>query len=225
VSAISSREATCRLLSRAISGGSSRGARHAEERQLDGSAAINRAAQRIGLDLGDHDAGEEGDRRNEAHRIERPFAEEIEVERLPVSQLKRQRRAAIQNEFPGNGDEFVPEPPLRGGQHVEARDELGRQCRLVIPTRSPITLRGKPRATARNKCFHPTFAALPARLSGEAKRARRRVRNIIIQLITLLSAAKKNLDAVGCVGWDFARNPPVPRIPLLCDLIPLLFRC
>src|SRR5271168_1055793 len=28
-----------------------------------------------------------------------------------------------------------PEPSLRGGQNVEARDEMGGQCRLVIPTR------------------------------------------------------------------------------------------
>src|SRR5271156_4870398 len=52
-----------------------------------------------------------------------------------MSQLKRQRRAAIQDECAGNGDEFAPEPSLRGGQNVEARDEMGGQCRLVIPTR------------------------------------------------------------------------------------------
>ena len=66
-------------------------------------------------------------------------------QRSPVSQLKRWRRAAIQSEFPGNGDEFVPEPPLRGGQHIEPWDEMGRQCRLVIPTRSTIRLRAKPK--------------------------------------------------------------------------------
>src|SRR5277367_2789000 len=52
-----------------------------------------------------------------------------------MSQLKRQRRAAIQDECAGNGDEFAPEPSLRGGQNVEARDEMGMQCRLVIPAR------------------------------------------------------------------------------------------
>src|SRR5277367_4230141 len=74
-------------------------------------------------------------------------------------------------------------------------------------------------AAARNECFNPTFAARPvARSSAAATQHNSGVDYSIILCD----------QAVGCVvasGSDFARNSLRESIPLLLDLIPLLFGC
>src|SRR5271168_299312 len=97
-----------------------------------------------------------------------------------------------------------------------------------------------PKATARNKCFNPTFAAQP---SGAAERVHRLPQHNSIVDYFVIRCEKAPLpmsDASGRADRHFARNSPVPGIPLLRDLfacysavispvipllIPLLFGC
>jgi hypothetical protein len=99
--------------------------RQTEERNLDGSAAINGDRKRVRLLLSDCRAGEEGQGGRKPGGLESAIAEEIEVNRCAVSEMQGKGRSAIKHELPRHSDELIPQPALRGGKHAQAWLEVG----------------------------------------------------------------------------------------------------
>jgi len=65
--------------------------------------------------------------------INRLKGEKVEVDRLAMPQAQRHRRAAVKGEGIRHLDQLGPEPPLRLGQDIQARDERVRHHILNTP--------------------------------------------------------------------------------------------
>ena len=125
-----------------------------EKRELHGTASVDDPAQGAWCLLRDRRRSHEGNDGRQLSRIERLIAEKVEILGYSVPEMQRNRRVAVEHEFPRNDDKLIPKLALRPWQNVETRGEFVDHAIQNI---------GSGSASAR--CRRPSFSPPPNRLS------------------------------------------------------------